>query len=526
MKKKMEEKRDQIIASGKPFKGEIKGVKWGKGTVLYMEFFDQNGSEEFEDFMKLTDISNSAYMKVLNEVTEVQNQAMKKPKCAKGTRDMTPLQSAIKEQAIDTIKAVFQKHGASEIDTPVFERKETLTGKYGEESKLIYDLEDQGGELLSLRYDLTVPFARYVAENGITNIKRFHIAKVYRRDQPQMSKGRFREFYQCDFDIAGQTSIMIPEAEVLKIVVEILSSIDIGGFVIKINNRKFLDSMIEICGCDKTQFKTICSSIDKLDKEPWEKVEHELINAKGLTKEMTTKLWEFVKRKGSPKEMLEQLKADNIFGDHELANQTIEEMGLLFNYLEALDCLDKISFDFSLARGLDYYTGVIYEAVLTEGKLGSIAGGGRYDELVGMFSGQNIPAIGVSIGIERIFVLLEERVKLNQNVRATKTEVLVASIGKGLTKERFRICNLLWSEDIKAETMYNENLKPQKQLGYAFSNGIPLIIWIGEDEVNDGVAKIKILNTKEEKIVKLEDLAAEIKILSEQNPVLTAKEDE
>jgi len=452
---------------------------------------------------------------------------MKKPKCAKGTRDMNPLQAAIKERAIERIKSVFQRHGASEIDTPVFERKETLTGKYGEESKLIYDLEDQGGELLSLRYDLTVPFARYVAENGITNIKRFHIAKVYRRDQPQMSKGRFREFYQCDFDIAGNTSSMIPDAEVLKVVTEILTELEVGGFVVKLNNRKFLDSIIDICGCDKSQFKTICSSIDKLDKEPWEKVEEELIKSKGLTKEMTTKLWEFVKRKGHPLEMLEEIKSEGIFGDHELANETIAEMELLFNYLDALNCLDKISFDFSLARGLDYYTGVIYEAVLTdEGKLGSIAGGGRYDELVGMFSGQNIPAVGVSIGIERIFILLEEKARAENDIKATKTQVLVASVGKGLTKERFRTCNLLWSADIKAETMYNENLKPQKQLKFAFDSKVPLIIWIGEDEVAEGVVKVKILNTKEERVIKFEELVPEIQTLIQENPVLTASEAE
>jgi histidyl-tRNA synthetase len=526
MIEKMTKKRDEIIASGKPFKGEIRGLKLAKGTQDYLEYLEQNGVSDLDSLKSVTSIEDEKYVKLLAQVTEVSNQELRLPKCAKGTRDMNPLQSAIKEKAINIIKDVFQRHGASEIDTPVFERKETLTGKYGEESKLIYDLEDQGGELLSLRYDLTVPFARYVAENAISNIKRFHIAKVYRRDQPQMSKGRFREFYQCDFDIAGETSKMIPEAEVLKVVCEILSNLEVGTFVVKINNRKFLDSIIELSGCDKSQFKTICSSIDKLDKEPWEKVEHELITAKGLTKEMTDKLWEFVKRKGQPKEMLQKLIDENVFGDHKLANETIEEMSLLFDYLEALNCIDNISFDFSLARGLDYYTGLIYEAVLTEGKVGSIAGGGRYDELVGMFSGKNIPAVGVSIGIERIFVILEERAKEQQDVRATKTQVLVASIGKGLTKDRFRVCNMLWEAGFKAETMYNENLKPQKQLKYAFDNGIPLIIWLGEDEVAENVAKVKILNDKEEKVIGLETLVDEMRTLIEANPVLTAKEED
>ena len=454
------------------------------------------------------------------------NQERRKPKCAKGTRDMNPLQAAIKEKAINTIKDVFQKHGASEIDTPVFELRETLTGKYGEDSKLIYDLEDQGGELLSLRYDLTVPFARYVAENGISSIKRYHIAKVYRRDQPQMSKGRFREFYQCDFDIAGTGSVMIPDAEVLKVVTEILTNIGVGDFVIKINHRKFLDSIIQLSGCDTSQFKTICSSIDKLDKEPWEKVEEELITQKGLTQEMTSKLWEFVKRKGSPKEMLAKLIEDQVFGDFELALDTIKEMELLFDYLEAMDCLDKISFDFSLARGLDYYTGLIYEAVLTgEGKVGSIAGGGRYDELVGMFSGKNIPAVGVSIGIERLFVILEEKAKQDQTVRATKTQVLVGSIGKGMTSERFKVCNSLWSNGIKAETLYNDNLKRDKIFKYAFDSGIPIIIWIGEHEVTSGTVQVKSLNDKDQQEVKLEDLVDHVSKLVEDNPVLTAKDE-
>lgn len=491
-----------------------------------MDYFNSQGEINFDRFQEFTSLSNKKYIEVMSEAIEVTNQEIRLPKCAKGTRDMTPLQSAIKEKAINIIKEVFQKHGASEIDTPVFERRDTLTKKYGEESKLIYDLEDQGGELLSLRYDLTVPFARYVAEKAIANIKRFHIAKVYRRDQPHMSKGRFREFYQCDFDIAGETSVMIPDAEVLKVVSEILTTLEIGDFVIKVNNRKFLDSIIELSGCDKALFKSICSSIDKLDKEPWEKVENELINVKGLTKEMTSKLWEFVKRKGSPREMLSQLKEDNIFGDHKLANETIVEMELLFDYLEALNCIDKVSFDFSLARGLDYYTGLIYEAVLVEeGKVGSIAGGGRYDELVGMFTGNNIPAVGVSIGIERIFVILEEKAREAQDIRATKTQVLVASIGKNMAADRFKICNSLWEAGIKAETMYNNTLKPQKQLSYAFANGIPLIIWIGEDEIAENIVKVKILNDKKEEKINRDTLVEDIKPIIASNPILTAKEE-
>ena len=207
---------------------------------------------------------------------------------------MSPTKMAIREKAFTIIKGIFKKHGASEIDTPVFELKETLTSKYGEDSKLIYDLEDQGGELLALRYDLTVPFARFVALKGLSSIKRFHIGKVYRRDTPQMNKGRYREFYQCDFDIAGSYGQMIPDAELLSVIIDILEGIQVGGFVIKLNNRKFLDAMINLSGCEQRKFKAICSSIDKLDKETWETVRDELINQKGLTTAMCDKLEKFV----------------------------------------------------------------------------------------------------------------------------------------------------------------------------------------------------------------------------------------
>lgn len=208
-------------------------------------------------------------------------------KTPKGTRDYNPQQMALRQSVLDKIINVFRKHGAETIDTPVFELKEVLTGKYGEDSKLIYDLKDQGGEILSLRYDLTVPLARYLAMNKISSIKRYHIAKVYRRDNPSISRGRYREFYQCvssfqtffwtngnlrnnyylqDFDIAGTFDPMLPDAECVKVVSEILSELNIGEYVIKLNHRLLLDGMFEACGVPADQFRTICSSVDKLDK--------------------------------------------------------------------------------------------------------------------------------------------------------------------------------------------------------------------------------------------------------------------
>jgi histidyl-tRNA synthetase len=336
------------------------------------------------------------------------------PKVVKGARDFLPFQMSIRNKAFGIITNVFKKHGAVEIDTPVFELKETLTGKYGEDSKLIYDLQDQGGEILSLRYDLTVPFARYMACHALPSIKRYHIGKVYRRDNPNISKGRYREFYQCDFDIAGPNyGKMIPDAEVLKVIIEILSDLGLGNFLIKINHRKILDAMVSLSDIPNEKFKTVCASVDKLDKEDWQTVKKELIE-KGVDETQCDKLHVFVQYKDSPRVLLEKLNTDGVLTKSDKGKEALEEMALLIDYLEIMDITKHISFDLSLARGLDYYTGLIFEAILTEGSsLGSIAGGGRYDDLLGMFSnGKTIPAIGGSIGIERVFNILEEKLKV------------------------------------------------------------------------------------------------------------------
>jgi histidyl-tRNA synthetase len=291
----------------------------------------------------------------------------RRPKIAKGTRDFTPDQMRIREQAFATIRRVFKRHGGVEIDTPVFELKEVLTGKYGEDSKLIYDLADQGGELLSLRYDLTVPFARFLAMNSVGNIKRYHIAKVYRRDQPQLTRGRYREFYQCDFDVAGSYTRMVADSEVLTVAIEILSELPIGSFLIKLNHRQILDAVFEICGVPSEKFRTICSAVDKLDKASWSEVKDEMVFEKGLPEDVADKIGTFVLHKGEPKVLWDQLMSVKTFGDHKGALTAMEDMRLLFQYLDAMGTLSYVSFDLSLARGLDYYTGLIYEAVLTDG---------------------------------------------------------------------------------------------------------------------------------------------------------------
>ena len=435
-----------------------------------------------------------------------------KIKIVKGARDFLPFQMTIRNMAFDIIINVFKKHGAVEIDTPVFELKEILIGKYGEDTKLIYDLKDQGGEEISLRYDLTVPLARYMAVQNLAQIKRYQIGKVYRRDQPQKTKGRFREFYQCDFDIAGSGyGLMIPEVEVLKVTVEILNNLDIGKFYIKLNHRMLLSAITEICGIDQNKFYAVCSSIDKLDKETYENVEKELIN-KGIKPEQAKKLLVYSKLNGKPKELLEKLKLMNEFIENSKAKKSLEELEILFEYINLMNIENYCRFDLSLSRGLDYYTGLIYEAVLiNEGKIGSICGGGRYDNLIGMFSSKKIPSVGVSIGIERIFGLLEEKYKKNNNVRENETEILVVSIGKiNLTKNRLEIINKLWDAGIKAEILYEDIPKLEKQMNYALSKKIPYILFIGEDEIKDNRFKLKKLKTKEQKILEIDKIIEEI----------------
>lgn len=374
--------------------------------------------------------------------------------------------------------------------SPVFELKEILSGKYGEDSKLIYDLQDQGGELSSLRYDLTVPFARWLAMNPtIQTIKRYHIAKVYRRDQPAMTKGRMREFYQCDFDIAGTYDPMLPDAEILRIVCEVFRGLGWEGrYTIKLNHRKILDGIFEVCGVPKEKIRTISSAVDKLDKLQWEEVRKEMTEEKGLDGEIADKIWSYVQKKGG-RDVLEFLQSDASMTSNASMQKGMEDMDLLLTYLEAFGILDKVEFNLSLARGLDYYTGVIFE-VVTEGSapptkegqkieraakkekaknadddrsddpsvgVGSVAAGGRYDELVGMFSGKaQIPCVGISFGVDRIFSITKARMAADKGaaaVRSNEVDVFVMAFGgkgfTGLLKERMEVCRVLWDAGIK-----------------------------------------------------------------------------
>lgn len=478
-------------------------------------------------------------------------------KTPKGTRDWEPLAMSLRSHIFRVIETIFKQHGGVTIDTPVFELKEILSGKYGEDSKLIYDLQDQGGELCSLRYDLTVPFARFVAMNpsDYGQIKRYHIAKVYRRDNPAMAKGRFREFYQCDFDISGVYDPLLPDSEILHILAKTLTALGIPQFTIKLNHRALLDGLFAVCGVPEDKIRTISSAVDKLDKSPWADVKKEMLE-KGLAEEAADAIGLYVSRKGS-KDLLEQLLQDTKLTSNASAKKGLDELKTLFEYLDVLDVTPVISFDLSLARGLDYYTGIIYEAV-TEGSapppkpaadadtsaagaagssstkksskkpktaaeedaeasaavgVGSIAAGGRYDNLVGMFSGSSgpsgqVPCVGVSIGVERVFSIMMARLaKLraeeaaaakaagaasssassgDASIRPKETECFVMSMGKdGMTKERMQVAKALWSAGIKAEYAYKLKPKLPQQFNAIAKEQIPYAVILAPDEWND-----------------------------------------
>ncbi|KAK4550313.1 Cytoplasmic and mitochondrial histidine tRNA synthetase [Oleoguttula mirabilis] len=485
-------------------------------------------------------------------------------KVPKGTKDWEGKDMVIRDKIFASITDVFKRHGAVTIDTPVFELKEILSGKYGEDSKLIYDLADQGGELCSLRYDLTVPFARWLAMNSsIQNIKRYHIAKVYRRDQPAMTKGRMREFYQCDFDIAGTYDPMLPDAEIIRITCEIFQSLGWEGrYTIKINHRKILDGIFQVCGVPTDKLRAISSAVDKLDKSPWAEVRREMTEDKGLDAEVAERIGEYVTLKGG-KELLERLLKDEKLSANESAKAGLADMDLLFTYLQTFDVLDKISFDMSLARGLDYYTGVIYE-VVTEGSapqtsegqalqsagkkeskpkkhasnidgeedrsndpsvgVGSVAAGGRYDNLVSMFSGkQQIPCVGISFGVDRIFSITKQRLAADASAAAIRTnevDVYVMAFGgkgfDGLLPQRMAVAKRLWDAGVKAEFSWKVKPKLPQQFKAAEVNGVPFAIILGDEELAAGKCKIKEMGLAEghpEKdgvLIEMENLEAEV----------------
>ncbi|KAF9237078.1 histidyl-tRNA synthetase [Melanogaster broomeanus] len=460
-------------------------------------------------------------------------------KTAKGTRDYGPGEMFCREHIERIVKDVFTSYGASCLDTPVFERKDVLTDKYGEDQKLIFDLMDQGGEQLALRYDHTVPLARYLAMSGATvQGKIWQVGKVYRRDNPVMSKGRMREFMQADLDIVGSWDPMIPDAEMISLLCTILSKLDVGEFTVKINNRKILDGIFEVCGVPPKKIRMISSAVDKLDKAPWEDVKKEMTDEKGLSSEVADKIGEYVKLKGGPA-LLAQLKGDETLMSNASAKDGILEMELLFTLLGAYKIHDKISFDMSLARGLDYYTGIIYEATVAASAppsfaanattsttsappptpapkkkakkpktedadedeevdesqvgVGSIAAGGRYDNLVGSFhiccSGRGKERRSV-IGLDRIFALVWPK-WVERGMRSKDTMAFVIAVGDGLLEERIRLVQELREAGIKTDFLAKKKPKYQAQFAAAERDEVPFDILLGGEELKEGLVIVK-----------------------------------
>ncbi|TDL26414.1 histidyl-tRNA synthetase [Rickenella mellea] len=473
-------------------------------------------------------------------------------KTAKGTRDYGPSEMFCREHVEHVVKECFSLFGGSQLDTPVFERKDVLTDKYGEDAKLIFDLMDQGGEQLSLRYDHTVPLARYLAMTLSNNPqhKLWQVGKVYRRDNPVMSKGRMREFSQADFDISGSWDPMIPDAELIGLLCTILSRLDVGEFTVKLNHRKILDGIFEVCGVPAEKTRTISSAVDKLDKLPWIEVKKEMTEEKGLEAAVADRIGEYVKHKGGP-DLLERLQADSTLTLNKKAKEGLDDMALLFTLLKAYKVIDKISFDLSLARGLDYYTGIIYEAVVaasappslktdalakpaevppdannpsvTKKKpakkpktvddavededeidentvgVGSIAAGGRYDNLVGSLlaasSGDNkksagTPCVGVSIGLDRIFAIIWPK-WVEKAMRAKDTLAYVIAAGDGLLEERVTLVTELRDAGIKCDFLAKTKPKIAPQFAAGEKDEVPFAIILGTDELKEGLVTVK-----------------------------------
>ncbi|KAK7467376.1 Cytoplasmic and mitochondrial histidine tRNA synthetase [Stygiomarasmius scandens] len=461
-------------------------------------------------------------------------------KTAKGTRDYGPAEMFCREHIERIVKNCFTTYGGACLDTPVFERKDVLTDKYGEDAKLIFDLMDQGGEQLALRYDHTVPLARYLAMTGGNNTqsKIWQVGKVYRRDNPVMSKGRMREFSQADFDISGTWDPMIPDAEIISLVCTILSKLDVGEFTIKMNNRKILDGIFAVCGVPPEKIRTISSAVDKLDKSPWAEVKKEMTEEKGLDSASADKIGEYVKLKGGP-ELLETLLKDSTLTSNASAKEGLGEMELLFKFLGAYGVLDKVLFDMSLARGLDYYTGIIYEAVVQESAppafnanaeapsssapapkkkskkadeeedeideskvgVGSIAAGGRYDGLVGSLIAASsgdpkkaakaaIPCVGVSIGLDRIFALVWPKWQ-KQGKRVNETMVYVMAAGDGLLEERMKLVKELRDAGVKCDFLAKKKPKLTAQFAAGERDEVPFAVILGESEIREGYVMVK-----------------------------------
>jgi histidyl-tRNA synthetase len=431
------------------------------------------------------------------------------PRVLRGMRDFLPEQMILRRRVIETIRDVFERHGFEPIETPVLEYWETLTGSIDDE-KLIYHFQDHGGREVGLRFDLTVPLARFVAlhQNELTfPFKRYHIAPVWRADRPQ--RGRFREFWQCDADIVGSAS-MLADADVVSVMVEALDNLQLGDFVVRINHRQLLAAMARFAGVGRERAAGVYRAIDKLDKIGVDGVVAEL-EEYGVSGTSAGRIVELVSATGETDVLLGQLSAS--LGDTPGAPDSLCELGQLFDALAASKVPSgRYRFDPSLARGMGYYTGPVYEAQHSEMNIGSLAGAGRYDGLVGRFSKQELPATGISLGIERIFEIINEK-GLMPETRSI-SQVLVTIFDEPRTADSLRLAAELREAGIRAETY----LEPQRTLGrqfaYADAKGIPFAAVLGPDEIEREVVALKELSTQDQVEYPRADIAAVVRRLT------------
>jgi len=453
---------------------------------------------------------------------------MQKPSIPKGTRDFTPQEMANRNYIFNTIKDVFRLYGFQQIETPAMENLSTLMGKYGEEGdKLLFKILNSGdymngledGELLGrnslkltnkisekgLRYDLTVPFARFVVQhqNEISfPFKRYQIQPVWRADRPQ--RGRYREFYQCDVDVVGSDSLL-NELELIQIVDEIYRRLKIN-VVVKINNRKILSGIAEIIG-EAEKITDITVAIDKMDKIGLDKVNEE-IASKGISKEAIDKLQPILKLSGTNTEKLEQLKT--VLADSEIGMKGVTELETIFSLCEAMKVETPIELDLTLARGLNYYTGAIFEVKALDVEMGSITGGGRYDNLTGVFGMEGVSGVGISFGADRIYDVLNQ-LDLYPETSVEQTKILFVSFG-----EKELMYSLPWLRSLRAEgvnaEIYPESAKMKKQMSYADNKKIPFVAIVGETEMNEGKVMLKNMKSGEQILSTLEEVIEMIKI--------------
>jgi histidyl-tRNA synthetase len=423
-------------------------------------------------------------------------------------RDFLPERMILRGWVIDQLRTVFESFGFEPLDTPAVEYAETLMGKYGEEAdRLIYRFEDRGGRAVGLRYDLTVPLARVVAlyPELPKPFKRYQMGPVWRAERPQ--KGRYREFWQCDVDTVGTTSILA-DAELPLVVATALGRLGFRQYTIRINNRKVLTALAETLGVEGEATLALFRSLDKLDKIGPEGVRAELAE-RGLPEDVARRLFDFVETSGSNDELLAGLRAR--LGDHPRAAEGIDELAQIAAALEASGVpAERYRFDLSMIRGLDYYTGPIFETVVEEPKIGSLSGGGRYDGLIGLLSGRSVPATGTTVGLERIIDVIDELGMAPTTLRRTVTEVLVTVFGPDTPPTSLGLASELRDAGLRAELALTGD-RLGNQLKYASRRGIPFAAIVGPDEQAGGQVLIKALDSGEQQSLPRAAVADELR---------------